>query len=157
EGNLYVADPTAASAPRNVSKVTGAAVQLHGLSESNPDLAYIGVTDRDRAWPDLYSLSPSTGARTLVRRNTQHTASCVFYTTGEWRLATRVAEGGDQVILRVDRDEFLPVYSCNIFESCSVLRFHKDGKRVYIETNHAESSDRSELALLNPANGKMEI
>jgi len=69
-------------------------------------------------------------------------------------LATRSADNGDQEILRVDADALTKVYSCNVFDTCGPLRFHKDGKRVYLQTN--KESDLEELALFDPATGKLE-
>ena len=59
-------------------------------------------------------------------------------------------------MLRVDPDGFTKIYSCNVFETCSPLRFHKDGKRVYMETNHGDALDLTTLVLFDPATGKIE-
>jgi dienelactone hydrolase len=75
---------------------------------------------------------------------------------GQLRLAARVADNGDQEVLRVDASGFNKVYSCNVFETCDVLRFHKDGKRVYMESNKGDDADLASLALFDPETGKTE-
>ena len=65
-------------------------------------MVYIGLNDRDKAWHDLYKLKISTGERTLMRKNTEKVAAWIFDLEGQLRLAERVADNGDQEILRVD-------------------------------------------------------
>jgi dienelactone hydrolase len=67
-----------------------------------------------------------------------------------------VADNGDQEILRVDPDRLTRVYSCSVFESCEPLRFHPDGKRVYLETNHGDDVDLTRLLLFDPQTGAEE-
>src|SRR5262249_17298558 len=66
------------------------------------------------------------------------------------------AENGDTEILRVDADGFKKVYTCNVFEAASPIRFHKDGKRVYMVTNKGDDVDLIRLTLFDPATGKEE-
>src|SRR5207244_13208570 len=73
------------------------------------------------------------------------------------RLATRVADNGDTEVLRVDDKGFTKVYSCNVFEGCGPVRYHKDGQRVYFETNKGSGVDLVKLELFDPATGKEEL
>jgi dienelactone hydrolase len=73
------------------------------------------------------------------------------------RLATRVADNGDTEVLRVDDKGFTKVYSCNVFEDCGPVRYHKDGQRVYFETNKGAGIDLKQLDLFDPATGKEEV
>jgi hypothetical protein len=98
----------------------------------------------------------STGARTLLRKNTERVSGWVFDLDGNLRLATRTADNGDTEILRVDDSGFTKVYACSVFESCGPGRFHKDGKRVYLETNHGDP-DLIQLMLFDPASGQTEL
>ena len=79
----------------------------------------------------------------------------MFDEAGTLRLAERVADNGDTEILRVDADGFTKIYSCTVFESCGAARFHKDGTRVYLQTNKGDA-DLIALVLLDPATGKEE-
>jgi dipeptidyl aminopeptidase/acylaminoacyl peptidase len=139
-------------AARDLTGVSGAQVQIYSLPKSDPDLAFIGLNDRDKAWHDLYRLKISTGEKTLVRQNTDQIASWIFDLQGNLRLAFRTKQNGDQEILRVDSDKFTPIYSCGVFETCAPVRFHKDGKRFYMETNKGDLN-LSSLMLMDAASG----
>src|SRR5882672_1868438 len=139
--NIYAVDPAAkpaagaeAPASRDLTGLKGVRVQIIDLPKNDPDTVYIGLNDRDKAWHDLYKLKLSTGERTLIRQNTEKTAAWFFDLNGQLRLALRTADNGDQDMLRVDPAGFTKIYSCNVFETCAPVRFHKDGKRVYMIT-----------------------
>ena len=156
--NIYGVDPAAATgteAPpaRDLTKVKGAQVQLYAAPKAEPGILYIGLNDRDKSWHDLYRLNVATGEKTLVRKNTEQVARWVFDWKGQLRLATRSADNGDNEILRVDEKGFTPIYSCSMLEDCSPVAFHKDGARVYLETNKG-ALNLSELQLLEVATGK---
>jgi len=161
--NVYAVDPAAtppagADAPpsRDLTGLKGVVVQLYSAPKNDPDIVYIGINDRDKAWHDLYKVKISTGEKTLMRKNTDRVAAWIFDTKGQLRLAFRAADNGDQEILRVDADALTKVYSCNVFETCDPLRFHKDGKRIYLNTNKGDATDLAALALFEPETGKVE-
>src|SRR5215469_8810725 len=162
--NIYAVDPSAkpaagADAPlsRDLTGLKGVRVEIFAVPKSDPDLVYIGLNDRDKAWHDLYQLKLSTGEKTLVRKNTERISSWVFDLQGKLRLAVRSAENGDTEVLRVDADKFTKVYACNVFEECAPFQFQKDGKRVYMESNKGPELDLSALMLFDPATGKTEV
>jgi dipeptidyl aminopeptidase/acylaminoacyl peptidase len=162
--NVYAVDPGAKPAPgadappsRDLTGLKGVRVMLVDVPKNDPDVVYIGLNDRDKAWHDLYKLKISSGEKTLMRKNTERIEGWNFDLQGNLRLATRSAENGDTEILRVDSDKFTKIYSCNVFESCGVIRFQKDGKRAYMETNKGADMDLSALALFDPETGKTEI
>jgi dipeptidyl aminopeptidase/acylaminoacyl peptidase len=161
--NVYAVDPAAApaagaSAPpaRDLTGAKGVQVQLYSTPKSDPGVVYIGLNDRDKAWHDLYRLKLSTGEKTLLRKNTDRVAQWFFDLQGQLRLALRTTPSGDTEVLRVDPAGFNKVYDCNVFEGCGPLRFHKDGKRVYMETNKGPDVDLTALVLLDPQTGKVE-
>jgi dipeptidyl aminopeptidase/acylaminoacyl peptidase len=159
--NVYAVDPGAAALPtdappsRDLTNLKGVRVMLFSAPKTDPDVVYIGLNDRDQAWHDLYKLRISTGERTLIRENTGRIAGWIFDLNGNLRLAQRVQDSGDQEILRVDADSFTPIYTCNVFETCDPVQFHRDAQRVYIQTNKG-GLDLTTLALLDPATGKLE-
>ncbi len=162
--NVYAVDPVAkpaagADAPpsRDLTGVKGARVNIYAVPKSDPDVVYIGLNDRDKAWHDLYKLRISTGEKTLIRQNTERISGWQFDLKGQLRLATRTAENGDTEILRVDADKFTQVYSCSVFESCDPVRFDRDGKRVYMETNKGEDVNFLSLVLFDPETGQTEL
>jgi dipeptidyl aminopeptidase/acylaminoacyl peptidase len=159
--NVYAVDPSAtpavgADAPpsRDLTGLKGVRVIPFELPKSDPDVMYIGLNDRDKAWHDLYKLKISTGEKTLLRKNTDRVTDWSFDLKGQLRLASRNAENGDTEILRVDADKLTPIYSCTVFETCNTLHFSTDGSHVYMETN--KGTDLISLALLDPATGKTE-
>jgi len=162
--NIYAVDPAAkpaagAEAPpsRDLTGLKGVRVVIYDVPKSDPDLIYIGLNDRDKAWHDLYKLKLSTGEKTLLRKNTERIAAWTFDRQGNLRMASRSAENGDTEILRVDADKFTKVYSCNVFEQCDIERFQKDGKRAYLVTNKGANLDLTALELFDPETGKTEL
>jgi dipeptidyl aminopeptidase/acylaminoacyl peptidase len=162
--NVYAVDPAAkpasgADAPvaRDLTGLKGIRVQLVSIPKNDPDTIYIGLNDRDKAWHDLYKLKVSTGEKTLVRKNTERIEGWEFDLQGNLRLATRSAENGDTEVLRIDADTFTKIYSCNVFESCNTLRFQKDGKLAYMNTNQGPEMDLSALMLFDPVSGKTQM
>ncbi|GLH73957.1 hypothetical protein GETHLI_24590 [Geothrix limicola] len=160
--NVYAVDPAAPPAAgkevpeaRNLTAAKGARAQILSVPKGDPDTIYVGLNDRDAAWHDVYKVKISTGERTLVRKNTERIAGWVFDKQANLRLAVRTTEKGDTEILRVDPEGFTKVYECGVFESAGPVAFHKDGKRVYLETNKG-NRDLAELVLFDPATGKEE-
>ncbi|HKY03944.1 MAG TPA: alpha/beta fold hydrolase [Blastocatellia bacterium] len=162
--NIYAVNPddrpaagSAVPPARNLTAAKGVAAAIYAVPKSDPNTIFVGLNDRDPAWHDLYKVNISTGERTLVRKNTERITGWVFDQKDRLRLATRAAENGDTEVLRVDPDGFKKVYSCSVFETCGPVRFHKDGKRVYMITNKSESVDLVGLTLLDPETGKEEM
>ena len=160
--NVYAVDPSAkpaagADAPpsRDLTGLKGVRVQIYEVPKSDPDVVYIGLNDRDKAWHDLYRLKISAGTKELVRKNTERITGWVFDLKGQLRMATRSAENGDTEVLRVDADAFTKVYSCSVFESCNPLQFQPGDQRLYMETN--KDGDLTALELLDPHTGKTEM
>jgi len=161
--NVYAVNPAdkpaaGSEAPpaRNLTDAKGVRAAIYAVPKSDPDIVYVGLNDRDKAWHDLYRVKISTGERTLLRKNTDRLVGWVFDLKDELRLAMRSHDNGDTEILRVDPDGFKKIYSCGVFESCAPVRFHKDNKRVYMETNKGDDVDLISLVLLDPATGKTE-
>lgn len=160
--NVFAVDPLAtpvagADAPpsRDLTGLKGVRVILYEVPKSDPDVVYIGLNDRDKAWHDLYRLKISTGTKDLVRKNTERITGWVFDLKGRLRMATRSAENGDTEVLRVDADAFTKVYSCSVFESCNPLQFQPGDQRLYMETN--KDANLTSLELLDPQTGKTEM
>ena len=161
--NVYAVDPAAAPAAgkevpeaRNLTAAKGARAMIYSVPKSDPDALYVGLNDRDAAWHDLYKVKISTGERTLLRKNTERIAGWVFDKKANLRLAVRTTEKGDTEILRVDPESFKVVYTCNVFESAGPAGFHKDGKRVYLETNKGDRN-LTQLVLFDPETAKEEL
>ena len=162
--NVYAVNPAESPAAgqdvptaRNLTDLKGVATQIYDVPRSDPDAIYVGLNDRDKSWHDLYKVKISTGERTLIRKNTERITGWTFDLNGNLKLSTRAAENGDNEILRVDDSGFKQIYMCGIFESCGPVRYHKDGRRVYLETNRGASIDLIRLELFDPETGKTEL
>ncbi len=128
---------------------------LYAAPKSDPDVLYMGINDRDKAWHDLYKLKISTGEKTLLRKNTDRITGWSFDNKDQLRLAMRNAESGDTEILRVDADKLTPIYSCTVFETCGALHFQPGNDKVYIESN--KGTDLISLMLLDPQSGNTQL
>lgn len=162
--NVFAVDPAGKPAPgadapasRDMTGLKKVRVMIYETPKSDPDVAYIGINDRDKAWHDLYKLKISTGEKTLLRKNTDRISGWNFDRQGNLRLATRSAENGDTEILRVDADKFSKIYSCNVFEECQVIGFPKDGKQAYLATNKGPDLNLIALERLDPQTGNTEM
>src|SRR5919106_6387533 len=157
--NVYAVNPADspaagqdAPAARNLTEAKAVRALIYDVPRKDPDVMYVGLNDRDAAWHDLYRVKISTGERTLVRRNTEKVAGWLFDSNGELRLAVRTDDNGDMKILRVDADGLKEMYSCTVFETCGPIRFHKDGKRVYMMSNKGDP-DLARLVLVDVQTG----
>ena len=158
--NVYAVNPAdkpAAGSPvpaaRNLTDAKGIRAMIQAVPESDPDAIYVGINDRDKAWHDLYKVKISTGERTLISENRDRYQGMVFDNADKLRLATRSAPNGDTEILKIGADgKATKVYDCNAFETCGPIRFHKDNKRVYFQTNKG-NLDLIELVLMDAETG----
>jgi len=155
--NVYAVDPASSPATgqevptaRNLTAAKGVRALIYDVPKNNPDIIYVGINDRDKAWHDLYRVHISTGQRELIRQNTERIAGWLFDNAGNLRLATRTTDKGDTEILRVDPAGFTQVYSCTVFETCGPVHFNKDNSKVYMETNKG-APDLTRLVLFDPA------
>src|ERR1044072_3301651 len=162
--NVYAVNPADAPAngqdvpaARNLTDVKGVRAFIYAVPRTEPDAIYAGMNDRDPAWHDLYKVKISTGERTLMRKYTERITAYVFDLKDQLRLATRSAENGDTEVLRVDAEKFTKLSTCSGFESCGPVRYHKDGERVYFQTNKGADVDLVRLELFNPTTGKEEV
>ncbi|MGI8884992.1 MAG: S9 family peptidase [Pyrinomonadaceae bacterium] len=150
------ADGADVPAARNLTEAKGVRAMIQAVPKSDPDAIYVGLNERDKAWHDLYKVKISTGERTLISENKDRLQRMIFDNTDKIRLAVRSAQNGDTEILRIEADgKATKIYSCDAFESCSPVRFHKDNKRVYLQTNKG-SADLIELVLMNVETGAIE-
>jgi dipeptidyl aminopeptidase/acylaminoacyl peptidase len=161
--NVYAVDPASVLAAgqevptaRNLTAAKGIRAAIYSRPRNDPDIIYVGLNDRDKAWHDLYRVRISTGERTPMRQNTERIAGWVFDNSGALRLATRSTDKGDTEILRVDPTGFTQIYSCTVFETCGPLRFTKDNSKVYMVTNKG-ATNLTRLVLFDPATQREQV
>jgi dipeptidyl aminopeptidase/acylaminoacyl peptidase len=159
---LYRVDP-AAEAPegdrvataKNLTPYERVQARVISLPKASPERILVGLNDRDLRHHDVYWLYLASGERELVFRNEHGIAGWTADLDGNLRLANRQRQQGGWEILRVNNGELdsEPVYTCGIDETCSPMRFHPDGERVYMQTN-AGDRNLTELVLFDPAAGE---
>ena len=162
--HVYAVDPAAPAAPggqvpaaRDLTPGANVRAMIYAVPENTPGQILVGLNDRDPRLHDVYRMDLATGKRTLVMRNDQGVARWVADLAGNLRLGVRQTPEGGTEILRVDAgNKLTPVYTCTAEESCSPMRFHKDGRRMYLTTNRGEP-DLTRLVLFNPQTSQEEV
>ena len=143
---------------RNLTNASKVQTNIYRLPLTEEDAIYVGLNDRDPKWHDLYKIKISTGERTLLRQNTDRFVGWQFDNADKLRIARRSTTKGDTEILRLDTgDKSTQIYSCNVFEECTPIRFHKDNRRVYMITSKGADTNLSKLVLLDVETGKVEM
>ncbi|MEO0984784.1 MAG: alpha/beta fold hydrolase [Cyanobacteria bacterium J06639_14] len=149
--HLYAVDPASLSEAtpeaRNLTPIDGVTVELYGIPQQTPNEIVIGLNDRDPRFHDVYRLDLTTGERTLVIQNDANIFGWMTDATGSVRIAYRQTLAGGNETLAVNDGVLTPVYTCKIEETCSPLRFHQNGRQIYIATNR--DRDLSQLELLD--------
>lgn len=162
---IYAVDPTAGPAEgartspaRDLTPFSDVQARVIALPENAPERILIGLNNRDQRLHDVYRLELATGRRTLVFRNReeQNVAGWTADLEGHLRLGVRMLADGSTELLRVDRERLEVILRCGFEESCEPIRFHPDGRRVYLSTNHGADVDLARLVLLDPETGSWE-
>jgi dipeptidyl aminopeptidase/acylaminoacyl peptidase len=161
--HVHAVDPSATPAPgsrvppaRDLTPYPNVRALIYATPRNTPNQILVGLNDRDPRLHDVYRLNLTTGERTLVLRNEQNVAAWTADLQGNLRLATRMTADGGTEILRVDGSRLVPVYSCTMEETCELLRFHRDGRRVYMQSNQGDV-DLVQLVLFDPQSGAVEV
>ncbi len=144
--NIYGVNPKAAPeketgvpTAQNFTPMENVRVAIYQVSKKNPDVMWIGINDRDKAWHDLYKLTISTGELELLFENNNRITGWNFDWNEEPRLAYRTNESGFSEILRVDdNNTFTKIYETNLEENAYVAGWNKDNTKMYIVSNKGE-------------------
>jgi len=163
--HVYAVDPKAAPEEatgvppaRDLTPLENVRAFIYAVPEATPGTILVGLNDRDPALHDVYSVDLATGERKLLIQNDANVASWVTDLDGKVRLAVRQTPDGGTEILRVaDGKLGDALYTCSWQETCSPVRFHKDGKRVYLESNKGDDVDLVRLLLVDVATGESTV
>ena len=161
--HVFAVDPSAAAdkttgvpPARDLTPMEGIRAVIYAVPEENPAQIVVGVNDRDPALHDVYRLDIDTGARELLIKNDTNVSGWVTDLAGAVRLATRQRpDGGTDIIVVEDGTLGRVLYQCGWEETCAASRFHKDGKRVYVQSN--KGVDLIGLLLVDVATGQAEL
>ena len=161
--NLFVVQPAQAFSAgqkvplaRNLTNLPDVRTFIYHLSRSEPNLVYIGLNDRDKAWHDLYRLNLTTGEKSMIRQNTDRVTGWTFDWNDKLRLATRSAPDGSSEILRVDDKSLKVIYTTSVLETSYPVGVHQDNKRFYLKTDKG-SRNFQQLVLFDPMTMKEEL
>ncbi|HJR52072.1 MAG TPA: S9 family peptidase [Gemmatimonadota bacterium] len=161
--HVYAVDPAAPPAEglevpvaRDLTPLENVRAAIYAVPENDAAHILVGLNDRDASVHDVYRLDIASGERELVLQNDQNVAQWAADLDGNLRLGIRQTEEGGWEILRVDGSTLTTIYTCNEQESCFPGRFHKDGRRVYLQTNKGEG-DLIRLELMDVETGATEL
>jgi dipeptidyl aminopeptidase/acylaminoacyl peptidase len=153
---VYAVDPTAAPAAgskapaaRDLTPYENVQARIVAVPENDPAHILVALNDRNPQLHDVYRVNLATGERELVIQNDANVAGWVADLEGSLRLGIRIDENGNTEVLRVDGDSLPVVYTCSPEETCGPIRYHKDGRRVYMITNKGDV-DLMRLILFDP-------
>lgn len=160
--HVYAVDPDGSPEPgkrvpaaRDLTPYGDIQARIMFLPDDDPRHIVVGINDRDPQLHDVYRLDLRTGERELLRENTEGSAGYLTDLEGRVRLGLKITSTGETEISRIDPDGSEVVYTCSNEESCGPIRFHPDGRRVYLQTNRGDR-DLTELVLLDPGTGDTE-
>ncbi|MCG8424337.1 MAG: alpha/beta fold hydrolase [Proteobacteria bacterium] len=162
--HVYAVDPSASPVAatgvppaRNLTDIEGVRARIYSAPRNDPNAIIVGLNDRDASYHDVYRIDIASGQRTLLIKN-DHKVGYYFYDeNGAVRLAVREIPGGSSEILRVESGDLVRIYTTTYEEDAFPMRFHSDGKRVYLETNKGSDVDLSRLMLMDVQTGKTEL
>lgn len=144
--NVYAVNPkdeadaeTGVPFSKNLTPMKEVNVNIYEVSRKNPDILWVGINDRDKAWHDLYKLTISTGELELLYENNYRITGWDFDWDEQLRLAYRTNEEGFSEILRVDgNNEFTKIYETNLQENAYVAGWNPDNTRMYLVSNKGD-------------------
>jgi dipeptidyl aminopeptidase/acylaminoacyl peptidase len=140
-------------AARDLTPYEAMRAEILALPKSAPDTLIVALNDRDPQFHDVYRIDLTTGERQLLIQNDQEIADWTIDLEGHVRLGLRSSADGNELFNVTDTGELQLLYTCGLDETCYPLRFHKDGRRVYIISNRGDDVDLSQLLLLDTATG----
>ncbi len=152
--NIFAVNPAEADGKnvpnsRNLTPKNEVTAQIYQVSKNNPDLMFIGLNDRDKAWHDLYSLKISTGELKLIYENKERITSYTFDWDDNLRILSKTDEQGNTTFFKINKDKSLTkIYDVTVKEEAGFVGFNEDNSKAYLETNKGDL-DKSALFLMD--------
>ncbi|MEE9440083.1 MAG: alpha/beta fold hydrolase [Saprospiraceae bacterium] len=133
----------------NITPLTDVTVQIYKVSRKNPDLLWVGINDRDKAWHDLYLLNIKSKKLEMIYENNERITGWGFDWDEEIRIAYRSNENGHSEILKVSNlSNFELIYTTNLQENAGITGWNEDNTAAYLISNKGKE-DLTTLYLLN--------
>ncbi len=162
--HVYAVDPAGDAEPEtgvpaalDLTPYENVQALIYAVPEATPNEIIVGLNDRDVQVHDVYRLNLTTAERELVLQNDENVAGWLADLEGNVRLGVKLGPDGGSQVMRVDGETLTEVYSCSNEETCNPVRFHKDGRRVYMTTNKGDDIDLTRLILFDPETGEEEF
>lgn len=146
---------TGVPAARDLTPIDGVRAMIYSVPKNAPDVIIVGLNDRDPSFHDVWKVEIATGDRVLLRENNDAVAGWQFDLDGNIRLAVKTVPGGGSELLRVDLQGYTKLAEATYEEDLNPIRFHKDGRHCYVETNVGEL-DLTQLMLMDVETGVMQ-
>jgi len=140
----------------NLTPVDGIRAQIYSVPRSHPDRMIVGINDRDPSLHDVYHIDIESGERELLIENKEDIASWVTDREAEVRAGIRQTHDGGTELLMITDDGFEKVYEAGPEEAFSPVRYHEDGRHIYMNTNTGDR-DLSEFVLFDTKTGETEF
>ncbi|MEM9549341.1 MAG: S9 family peptidase [Bacteroidota bacterium] len=157
--NIFSVDPSlewGTDSNRNLTPLKEVNVRIYKVSRKNPDLLWVGINDRDKAWHDLYQLKISTQELTLLYQNEERITGWDFDWDENIRLAYRSDENGfSEILLAKNLKEFKLIYKTNLEENAYIEGWDPENKNAYLVSNKGDV-DLSTLYLFDVDTGSIE-
>ncbi len=142
---------------KNLTPFENVRAVIYDVPKKTPNEIIIGLNDRDPSLHDVYRLNIVTGEKKLLYENKENIAGWLTDLEGNLRLAIRQTEDGGMEILKLENNKLSKIYEVDFEESCSPVRFTKDGKAFYLSTNKGANRDKIQLELFDLKTGKSKL
>jgi dipeptidyl aminopeptidase/acylaminoacyl peptidase len=161
--NIFAVNPLASpeqegSVPtsRNLTPLKDVTAQIQKVSKKDPDVLFISLNDRDKAWHDLYQLNISTGKLTKIYENKDRITSYDFDWNEQLRVLSKTDEKGNTIMYRIEKRNVLtPIYDFNVNESAYIAGWSEKNDFCYLISNKG-AVDLMTLYKLDPNTKKIE-
>jgi dipeptidyl aminopeptidase/acylaminoacyl peptidase len=160
--NIYAVNPAEIAAEgsvpnsRNLTDFEEVTAQIYQVSDNDPDLLFIGLNNRDKAWHDLYKLRISTGELVKLYENTDRIVGYNFDWDDNLRIYYRTDEQGNTAMLYKKGSELVKIYETKVTETAYVAGWNEDNTKFYLVSN-VGALDLSALFLMDPESGKIDL
>ncbi|MCX7764122.1 MAG: S9 family peptidase [Bacteroidia bacterium] len=154
--NISEAAPGKIPSAFDLTPRQGVRVQAYAFPKKKPQIAYIGLNDRDPSLHDLYELNLATGQLTLLYENKDGIIGWGIDEKGQIRFASKLGPEGETQLFIVQRKgksfSFKKVYETAWDESAGIAHLPHSGKEIYLITN--KGVDKLRLVAFDPSTGK---
>ncbi|UCF19004.1 MAG: S9 family peptidase [Gemmatimonadota bacterium] len=143
---------------RNLTPFDGVRAIIFDVPRDLPNKILIGLNRRDPSAFDAYWLDIETGDLELVAENPGRFSGVLTDSENKVRVASAQGPGGQTEIhyRETEEDDWQLVASYPAEESVFPLRFHPDGRRIYMSSNHGDT-DLQQLVLFDLSTGETEV